>query len=69
MRKSRPEFLKVWGKVRDNERKSARGPEILFEIPKSSRYRGSRYREDFSLSDCKMSKGPGKKFEISKSSR
>ena len=68
MRKSRPEFLKLLEKVRDSKRKSARGPEILLEIPKISRYPGSRYREDFGLNKCVMPKGPEKKFEIHKSS-
>ena len=43
--------------------------EIARENRPGDRKYCSGYREDFSLSDCKMSKEPGKKFEISKSSR
>ena len=34
-------------KVGDNERKSSKGPKILFDLPRYSRYRGLDYREFF----------------------
>ena len=62
-------FLDIAPKVTDNENLLLGGPKNRFEITKSSTYQGSRQREDFSLSDCKMPKGTRKTSEISKSLR
>ena len=42
------------------------GPKILFELPKSSRYRGSSYRADFNPNELVMSKGLGKRSRYTK---
>ena len=53
-------------KVRENERKSSKGPTILFNLTRSLRYWDSRYREFFCLKECVMLKGPKNLFELLK---
>ena len=40
-------MLRIWGKVRDNERNSFKEPEIWVEKTRCSRYWVSRKRDDF----------------------
>ena len=45
-------------KIRDNERKSSKGPQILFDLPRYSRYLDSSYREFFCRIWCVMIRWP-----------
>ena len=50
--------------LKSSKRKSSKGPTILFDLPRYSRYRDLRYQEFFCLKKCVMFKGWKNLFEV-----